>query len=220
MIVGSYLDLISLVVGCMVFRKSWPFAYRCLFFLNTFRVLVEFSASLWSYFTRTSNHWLYNLFLPLQCVGFLLVFYKCSFHPAIARINRWLLAAFPVVTAVCWLTGAPLNSLNLWAIVGFDFLVLVSACLAFVDQLLRMDNSHFIRQPIFWLASGLFFYSVQSIIGYATWEYFKKMIYFRLYTFIFFSGEYLLDVGIIGCWVCIYLERVSKKPETDLRQQA
>ena len=69
---------------------------------------------------------------------------------------------------------------------------------------------------MFWLASGLFFYSVESIIGFATWEFSKKMILFTLYTIIAFSGDYLLDVGIIGCFICIYLERRMKKPETDL----
>jgi hypothetical protein len=129
-----------------------------------------------------------------------------------------LLAAFPVVTAICWLRGAPLESINLWAGVGFDFLLLLSVCMAFVDLLLRTDNMHFIRQPLFWLASGLFFYSVESIIGNSTWEYSKKMILFGLYKFIYFSGDYLMDVGIIGCFICIYLEGRRKTPEVDLRE--
>lgn len=215
-VVDLYLDLVSLIIGCLVFRKSWPFAYKCLFFLNVLRVFVSFFAHFWSQHTHSSNHWIFNLFLPLQCVGFLLVFQSAGIHPLVRRINKFLLAAFPLVTAICWLRGAPLESINLWAIVSFDFLILVSVCLAFVDMLQRWDNIHFIRQPMFWLASGLFFYSVESIIGFATWEYSKKMILFTLYTIIVFSGDYLLDAGIIGCFICIYLERQVKKSAGDL----
>lgn len=156
-IVDLFLDLVSLIIGCLVFRRSWPFTYKCLFFLNAVRVFVSFFAHFWSQHTHSSNHWIFNLFLPLQCVGFLFVFYSASGHMLVRRISKWLLAAFPVVTAMCWLRGAPLETINLWAIVSFDFLILVSVCLAFVDLLLRTGDIHFIRQPMFWLASGLFF---------------------------------------------------------------
>jgi len=205
------LDLVSLVIGCMVFRRSWPFEYKCLFFLNILRVVVSCFTFLWPYYTHSSNHWIYNLFLPLQCAGFLLVFYGASMHRMVRRVNKWLLAALPLVTVICWSGGAPLDMMNTWAVVCFDFLLLVSACLAFVDQMLRIDDAHFVRQPIFWLASGLFFYSVGSIIEFATWEYIKKMLLIGLYRFIAFSGENLLDAGIIGCFVCIYFESRAKK---------
>ena len=206
-IVDLFLDLVSLIIGCLVFRRSWPFAYKCLFFLNTFRVFVSFFGHFWSQQTHSSNHWIYNLFLPVQCVGFLLVFYSAADHPLVRRVSKWLLAAFPLVTAMCWLRGAPLETINLWAIVSFDFLILVSVCLTFVDLLLRTGDIHFLRQPMFWLASGLFFNSVESIVEFSTWEYSKKMILFALYTILVFSGDYLLDVGITGCFICIYLER-------------
>lgn len=209
--------MVSLIIGCLVFRKSWPFAYKCLFFLNTLRVFVLFFAYLWQHYTYKSNHWVFNLYLPLECAGFLLVFYSASIHRKVRRGNKWLLIASPLVTAICWSGGASLFSVNTWALVSFDFLVLLSVCLAFVDQLLRMDHSHFIRQPMFWLASGLFFYSVETIVAYASWEYTKKMILFGLYVFITFSGDYLLDAGIIGCFVCIYLESHAKKPITEPR---
>jgi len=205
--IDLYLDLVSLIIGCMVYRKSWPFAHKCLFFLNILRVVVSCSTYLWPYYTHSSNHWIYNLFLPLQCAGLLLVFCGVSIHRVVRRFNKWLLAALPLVTVICWSRGTPLDMVNIWAVVCLNFLLLLSVCLAFVDQMLRMDDTHFIRQPIFWLASGLFFYSVTSIIEFATWEYIKKMLLFGLYTFIAFAGEYLQAVGIIGCFICIYLER-------------
>lgn len=214
MIVDLYLDLVSLIIGCMVFRKSWVFAYRCLFFLNVFRVVVSFTAYFWTHYTHSSNHWLFNLFLPLQCAGFLWVFYKCSLHPKVARVNKWLLILLPVVGALCWARGgASLEDINIFALVGFDFLVLLSVCMAFVDLLLRTDSVHFVRQPMFWLASGLFFYSIECIIGYSVYEYSKKMILFWMYKLILFSADYLTDMGVVGCFICIYLERSVKKPE-------
>lgn len=205
------LDLVSLIIGSMVFRKSWPFEYKCLFFLNILRVIVSYFTFLWPYYTHSSNHWIYNLFLPLQCAGFLLVFYGASIHRMVRKMNKWLLAALPLMTLICWSKGGPLDMINTRAVVCFDFLLLLSVCLAFVDQLLQMDDTHFIRQPIFWLALGLFFYSVESIIEFATWEFIKKMLLMGLYRFIGFSGEYLLGLGIIGCFICIYLKEAREK---------
>jgi hypothetical protein len=181
-------------------------------------VFISFFALFWSRHTHSSNHWVFNLFLPLQCAGFLLVFYTASIHSMVRRVNKRLLIVFPLATLACWLPGTPLNTINIPAVLCFDFLLLLAVCMAFVDLMLRTDDFHFIRQPMFWLASGLFFYSVENIIMDSTFEYTKKMVLFALYKFVAFSGDYLLDAGIIGCFICIYLERRTNKRDTDLRQ--
>jgi hypothetical protein len=212
MTIDLYLDLASLIIGCMIFRRSWPFAYRCLFLLNTLKVLVSFFSFFWSPVTHTSNHWVSNLFLPIQCAGFLLVFYKAAVHPRVVRTVGWLLAALPLLILLCWIRGASLYSINIWAWIGYDFLLLLAACLTFVDLLLRTDNTFFLRQPLFWLASGIFFYSVETIIVGASWEYTMKMIMYTFFKIIYYSSDYLMDVGIIGCFICLYLERKTRTP--------
>ena len=217
-IVDLYLDLVSLIIGCLVVRRSWPFAFRCLFLVNILKVFNSYASFIWSTTTHTSNHWMLNLFFPLQCAGLLLVFYKSSIHPVVIRIDGWLLAVLPVVIGVSWARGAPLDIINIGATVACDFLLLLVACAALIDQLLRTDDVRFTRQPLFWLASGLFFYSVGFIIFFTTFEYSKKMIMWGLFKSIYFFSGYLLNVGIIGCFICLYLKKISKEPETDLRQ--
>ena len=206
MLVTTYLEFVSFLVGCYVYRNSWPVPYRWLFGLKGLKTTAEAGSMAWAVLTATSNHWIYNLYFPLQCAGLLFIFYKCSVHPKVRRFDVWLMTAMPVVLCVFWWNWS-FYELNLMATVAFAFLLLLSACAAFIDQLLGQGNTHFLRQPLFWLSSAILFYSVGSIIYYATWEYSKKMILYYPSAAVFLSTEYIFNIGVIACFICLYMQK-------------
>jgi hypothetical protein len=208
MLVAIYLEFVSFLIGCLVYRRSWPMPYRCLVWVKGFKTMVEAASMAWSIYTATSNHWIYNLYFPLQCAGLLFIFYKCAVHPAIRRFHAWLLVAMPVALCVFWWKSS-FYELNLMATVACAFLLLLSACAAFVDQLLEQGDTSLLRQPLFWLSSAILFYSVGSIIYYSTWEYSKKMILFYPSAAIFISTEYIINIGVIACFICLWINRSS-----------
>jgi len=214
-----YLEFVSFIAGCIVYRRSWLLPYRCLLWLKGIKTIAEGGSVIWTIEMASSNHWIYNLYFPLQCAGLLFIFYKCSVHPKVKRFNAWLLAAMPVVLCVFWWKGS-VYELNLMATVAFDFLLLLSACAAFVDQLLGQGNTHFLRQPLFWLSSATLFYSVGSVIFYATWEYSKKMILYFSFFAVYFSAEWIFNIGITGCFICLYLQRKDSGSGPALKEPA
>jgi len=219
MLLGIYLEFVSFIIGCIVYRRYWPLPYRCLVWVKGLKTFAEIGSMLWSSFTVTSNHWIYNVYFPLQCAGLLFIFYTCAVHPKTRKFNVWLLGAMPVLFCVFWWKGS-FYELNLMATVAFDFLLLLSACAAFVDQLLQQGDAHFLRQPLFWLSMAIFFYSVGSIINYATWEYSKKMILENLFDTVFLSAEYIFNIGIAGCFICLYLQRKDRGSGPALEEPA
>jgi hypothetical protein len=209
LMLGSiYLEFVSFLVGCFVYRRSWPLPYRCLVWVKGLKTLVEAGSMIWLITTATSNHWMYNLYLPLQCAGLLFIFYKCAVHPRVRRFNAWLLGMLPVVLCIFWWKWS-FYELNLMASVALAFLLLLSACAAFVDQLLGQGNAHFLRQPLFWLSSAILLYSIGSIIYYASWEYSKKMIMYYTIAAVFLSAEYFINIGVIACFICLRINRSS-----------
>ncbi|MDO6432608.1 hypothetical protein Q4E93_18525 [Flavitalea sp. BT771] len=206
MLISYYLEFVSFLIGCIVYRRSWPLPYRCLVWVKGLKAVVEIGGMLWSSFTMTSNHWIYNLYFPLQCAGLLFIFYKCSVQPGVRRFDAWLLGAMPLVCCIFWWKGS-FYELNLMATVAFAFLLLLSACAAFVDLLLEQGYGHLLWQPLFWLSSTILVYSVGSIFYYSTWEYSKKMILDYLFSLLFVSTEYAINLGIIACFICLYLQK-------------
>ena len=200
-----YLEFVSFIIGCIAYRRSWPLPYRCLLWLKGIKTMAETSCMLWTIFTATSNHWIYNLFYPLQCAGLLFIFYKRAVHPKVRRFDAWLLAALPVVLCVFWWKGS-FYELNLMATVAYGFLLLLSACAAFIDQLLGQEDAPSLRQPLFWLSSAILFYGVGSVIYFATWEYSKKMILYLPFQAVYLSAEYIFNIGVIGCFICLYMQ--------------
>ena len=63
---------------------------------------MSFVTILYSTTTHSSNHWIYNLFLPAFYEGLLLVFYKASALAGVKRFNGWLLVILPVIAFLCW----------------------------------------------------------------------------------------------------------------------
>jgi len=214
-----YLEFVSFLIGCFVYRRSWPLPYRCLVWVKGLKTVTEAGSMIWLVTTATSNHWMYNLYYPLQCAGLLFIFYKCSIHPMVKRFNAWLLGVMPVVLCVFWWKGS-FYELNLLAAVAFAFLLLLASCGAFVDQLLEHGNTHFFRQPLFWLSAAIMSYSVGSIIYCATWEYSKKMIMYFSIAAIFLSAEYLINIGMIACFICLRLQRTGRGPSPATEEPA
>jgi len=122
----------------------------------------------------------------------------------IRKIDLWLLAAAPVVFLLCWCRHQSYYSLNLLATVASAFLLLLSSCTAFIGLFLQQGDVCFFRQPIFWLSSGIWYYSIGDILFFSTWEYNKKMIYRGLFDTIFLSAEYLFSLTMIACFICLF----------------
>jgi predicted membrane channel-forming protein YqfA (hemolysin III family) len=219
MLFGIYLEFVSFLIGCIAYRRSWPLPYRCLVWVKGLKTIAEAAGHIWMILTATSNHWIYNVYFPLQCAGLLFIFYKSAVYPKIRRFNGWLLAAMPVLFCVFWRKGS-FYELNLMATVAFAFLLLLSSCAAFIDQLLGQGNVSLPRQPLFWLSSGILAYSVGAIVYYATWEYSKKMILFYPFTAILISTEYVINIGVIACFICLYLQRKDRGAGAALKEPA
>ena len=200
MVLNFFLELAALFLGCVLVRKSWPAPYRFLLGYKCLAFFIAVVSMAWSTFFRQSNHWIYNLYNPIECALLLYVYYRAAVHPAIKRLDLSLLAVLPPLIFIVYLLVPVLYSLNSMAGIGYLFLLILSSCGVYVDLLLDKGDLPIFRHPLFWLAAGVLLYSICMILFFLTWEYSKKMILYRFFSIIYFGGAAFLNLGIIGCF--------------------
>lgn len=193
----------AFIIGWLFAWKGSLVQYKLLIWLVSLRFFVEFVGDIWSIQTQTSNNWMYNLYFPLESLGFLYIFYLGAIHTAVKRINAALLIAILPTLLVAYILYPGFTFLNTHAIIYQSFLLLVSAGCAFIDILLDKSRVQFVRRPLFWLASGIIIYSGASIMVYLFWAYGKKMILYLPFAYIYMISYNLLSFFIIGSFISI-----------------
>ena len=209
-ILPLYVELAAFVLGCLLVRRNWPVHYR---FLVAFKCLafgVSILGSFYSIWYHRSNHWLYNLFIPVEGISYLYVFYKAAIHRTVRRIDGWLLLLVMPLIVLSYILSHSFFFLNTYAGMSCSFLPLLAACGTFIDLLADKRELRLFRQPMFWMAAGVLLYSISNIIFYIIWEYVKKMNYYNFFSIVYFLGTALLNLGMIGCFICIYRQQPAR----------
>jgi hypothetical protein len=216
MFTALYLEFLSFVLGCILVRKTWPWHYRFLVVLKGLSFLVQWGGMAWSTLTHSSNHWIFNVYLPLECVSYLYIFYRASASPIIRRLNGWLTVTVLPLVVISFLLSPQLFIINQMMGMGCDFLLLISACVACIGLLLSEEEVSFFRNPLFWLAGGVLYYSIGNIIYLVTWEVTRKMVLYKFIRIEFFLSGIVLNLALMGSFFCMYLWDARRR--RDLRR--
>ena len=210
MVLYFFLELAALFIGCVLVRKSWPAIYRFLVVYKCMDFTMSVATTAWSSILHQSNHWIYNLYNPVECLGLLYIFYKTAVYPLIKRLDLLLLIALPLLVIMAYWLSPVFYSLNSIQNIGCMFLLLLSSCGALVDLLLDKSSLPLFQRPVFWLAAGMLLYAICMILYFLTWEYSKKMILYRLFYMIYFGGGCFFNLGIIGCVIFVHRQRTPR----------
>lgn len=204
-------------LGCILLRRYWHRAYKWLLLMMGLNVVVELASDFWSMYTQTSNHWMYNLYWPIQTAVLLLIFYDRAAQRKIKQFHGWLLAALPVSLLACWWKDPELYLINMPAVISGDFLLLLAACGAVADELFSQEHP-LLRQPLFWLAFGVVVYGICLIIYYAVWGFIKGDVGSWFFAALYFTGAYMFNIGVAGCFICLYIQ--GPAANKNVREQA
>lgn len=214
--IATALMIAAFAIGCILFRRYWHRAYKWLLPLMGLNIIVELGGDFWSMYTQSSNHWMYNLYWPIQTAVLLLIFYTCAAHRKIRRFHGWLLAALPVSLAACWWKSPGLDLINVPAVLSGDFLLLLAACGAIAGELSGQEHTPLPGRPLFWLGFGVLIYCIGFIIYYAVWGFIKGDVGSGFFAALYFTGYYMFNIGAAGCFICLYIRgpsAVQKPPD-------
>jgi hypothetical protein len=161
-----YILVIScLLTGCILFRKNWLLEYKLLVVLSGLTVLTEIIRQICSgLMIPGPGDWIYNFFLPVECAFFIYIFYRASKHPAIKQLDTVLLMLLPVGAGILYFIFPYFSSSNKPVALFYLFTELICAGSFVIDLLLTQSKTSLTRQPLFWVAFGLLFYSGMYIV--------------------------------------------------------
>ncbi|HWK02063.1 MAG TPA: hypothetical protein VNS58_00430 [Puia sp.] len=189
------------LIGCLLVRKSWPLEYKLLVVLTGLTSLVETIVFL-NVARRIDSRWMYSFFAPVECGFILYILYSASVHPAIKRLNAILLGFLPISIGIAYYMHPVFTRFNESAGLFYDFLELIAACSFLTDVLLNKSDTPLGRQPLFWMAAGILFYSSLFTLLDALRTYIPKIPvqYLTMYSVI---ANTFMYTGFIACFICL-----------------
>jgi hypothetical protein len=124
------------------------------------------------YFVAHPNHWLYNLYLPVEFLLFTALYYFAFTTPRIKRIvltGSVLLVLFAVWNMIA---GQGFYSFNTYTVLVSGLLILTWIFFYFRELLRRSEYVTLTREPMFWISSGMLVFYLGNVFVAGTINYF------------------------------------------------
>ena len=204
--------MICFIFSIIYLSKKKVGYWRYFIWFMLFTVVSEITGHVLTVFFQKNNHWIYNIYLPVETVFICWLFYKIC----IPYFNSkpWL---------IVWLTV--FFSLYLYQSIKTDFLefswisnsassvfFVFFSCLYYYQLLKHEEYLNLLTFPTFWIVNGIFFFHFGSTSSNLFFDYLvsinlKSAIPIRYIIYI------ILNFILYGCWsygfLCKYRQTIS-----------
>ena len=159
-----YFICIGVVLGLLNIRRIFSKSVIAVIILLDITLLVEISAMWLIKIIKIKNHFLYNLFTPIQLALILSVFYFATKSSNVKRrippVSICFLFFF-IFNIIAWQGW---NKFNSYTFI-FSGLIITFFTLLYLLELYNSEGvTNFLNNPIFWFCIGILFYFPANII--------------------------------------------------------
>jgi hypothetical protein len=166
-----YIIFVSLAAGILFFKKLQPLYMRWLLPFLALTLLVEMNINKqWLYF-KGSTIWFYNIFTILEfCFYFFL--FSVNF-----KKNKYRKAAFlsiPLYLVIAFVSIFFIQGTDHFHTISYRIasVLLIVFCYLFFRQLLEAETeTNVLRNPMFWIATGLLFFYAGFFFYFCAYDY-------------------------------------------------
>lgn len=199
-----YIELISFLTGLFCFKKEWAIPYKLLVVLAGLTFFVEVTGQfLWNQY-QYNNHWIYNLFIPLQHFVFLFFIKSAIVDLRVKPTLLFFIFLAIIVVPVTYFFHRNFFILNNYTATAMVFLLFLSSAAYYVDSMLNNIPIVIYKQPPFWIVSGLFFFCVIFIVRFSLWKFIVQIPeYKKILGYTNIVANTFLYGGLIGCFICL-----------------
>jgi hypothetical protein len=197
-----YLELMSFIVGLACMSKRWPITYKILVFFSGLTFLVEILGYQLS-FKYENNNWLYNIFSPLECIIILYLFSQIIMEKKLQLIILYFIPLMIAATVFTYILQPNFFIYNSYAHTVYLVLWVIICGFYFIDVMINDNRVSLIKQPGFWLATGILFFSVIFIILQSLYNIFTTLPNYKIIVryFIIVANTFMY-VGFVGTFIC------------------
>lgn len=163
------LELLALLFSLAFFRQLRVSFLRLfpLFLLLT--VSVELGSQWIYYYFKLGTGWLYNIFIGVQMLFFLSLFFvenRNHKRKNIALTSGLIFLLFYIVNLL-FLQGV--TNFNYISYLVGCFLLMINACIFFLELISRSESEGFFKQQLFWVTSGILVFFTGSFFYFLFW---------------------------------------------------
>ena len=209
-----YLELGSFAVGLICLNNRWTFCYKVLLFFAALTFMVELLGHQLA-FKFENNNWLYNIFSPFECIVILYFFSQITREKKMRKIILSFIPIMLLATIVTYILRPNFFVYNSYARTVYLVLWVLTCCFYFVDVMINDNRVSLIKQPGFWIATGVLFFSVIFIILQSLYNIFTTLPNYKIIVryFIIVANTFLY-VGFAGAFICQHIATKYYSPSS------
>lgn len=159
-----YFEVFALLTSliCWRFIKATPL--RWLAFFLFFIVSVELTGKYYKAVLHQSNAWLYNFSVPIEYLFFTWLLSQYFRSKSFKKTALYFLVGFFVFAVLQLSVFGKLASFNTIFFKIGSFAMIVFCCFYFIDFMREEVPMNPVREPMFWIASGLFLFNAGEFL--------------------------------------------------------
>lgn len=163
--------LICLLTVIIFYKKLQPKWLRLFLYLLVFILAAEIGSGLYSQYTKKSNHFIINIYLPVSFSFYFFIFFK-TFETK----------KFKIITYTAFILYLLFCVYDIMFIEGFYYfntysyclgcILIVMCCLLYFMRLFTSDMlMNYFTTPMFWITTGLLFFFAGSLVEMSLLKY-------------------------------------------------
>lgn len=194
--IGTLLNLISLIIITIVYKRLQPKWLQLFFYFLLFTFITDLGATYYSQFYKKSNHFIINIYLLFNFIFYFLIFYK-TFDTG--KLKKIVSASVIIYLLIFICDIIFINGLFFYNIYSYCLgsILIVLCSLVYFMRLFTSENLlNYFKIPMFWIATGLLFYYVGTLVQYSLMEYIIK---YKL-GYIFYIINIILNAILFGAF--------------------
>ena len=174
LVIGCTFILVCLIISILSYKKLEPAWLRLFTWFLLFTILTQVTGFVYSFYTKKSNHFIFNIYILVQFIFYFVIFYKTFQSKNLKLITLiigivfityyWFNIIFKTGFYVFNSAGNSLGSI----------LTILCCLLYFVSLFTSEAVVNYFRIPMFWIATGLMFFFAGNFIYLSLMGYIVK----------------------------------------------
>jgi hypothetical protein len=157
--IHTYFELGALLAAIIYWGRLKHTPLRWLLPFLIFIVAVEMAGRYIRTVLHEPNSWLYNLSVPVEFLFYGFVFYSYYQRPVFKKAAGYFLGIFLVFTIVNLLFFQGFSIFNTHTMALGNFYMVLLGGLYFVELLKKEEPVNILKEPMFWLTTGIFLFN-------------------------------------------------------------
>jgi hypothetical protein len=156
--IDNYFELAALIISILCYPRLKGTPFRTFPFFLFFIVLVEVAGRYISAVLYQKNLWLYNISTTFEFVFYAYIFGHQLREPAFKKAVFSFMIVYPVIVLLNLLFIQGINEFHSYTMVLGSIFMIIFCCRYFYELLQSPLEGHLLRDPMFWISTGILFF--------------------------------------------------------------